>query len=108
MFLAIWQFLQPDRTPATQVPYSDFTALVSANKQTSPYVESVQIKDREYTFWVKDPNSNSKQKKITYGPPEPDEKFLRQNGVNQITFEKDDSSSFWPSAAVTILPMIFL
>ncbi|MFO0591345.1 MAG: ATP-dependent zinc metalloprotease FtsH [Polyangiaceae bacterium] len=107
MFLAIWQFLQPDRTPATQVPYSDFTALVSANKQTSPYVESVQIKDREYTFWVKDPKSNAKTKKITYGPVEADEKFLRDHDV-AITFEKEDSSSFWPSAAVTILPMIFL
>ena len=107
MFLAIWQFLQPDRTPATQVPYSDFTALVSANKETSPHVESVQIKDREYTFWVKDPKSSSKTKKITYGPEEADERYLRENGVN-VTFEKEDSSPFWSSAAVTILPMIFL
>jgi len=107
MFLAIWQFLQPDRTPATQVPYSDFTALVSANKQTSPYVESVLIKDREYTFWVKDPKSNAKTKKLTFGPEEADEKFLREHEV-AVTFEKEDGSPFWSSAAVTILPMIFL
>jgi len=107
MFLAIWQFLQPDRPPATQVPYSDFTALVSANKETSPHVESVQIKDREYTFWVKDPKSSSKTKKITLGPEVADEKFLRGHEV-AVTFEKEDSSPFWSSAAVTILPMIFL
>ena len=107
MFLAIWQFMQPDRPGATRVPYSDFTALVAANKETSPHVEWVKIKDREYSFGVKDPKSNSTSTKVTFGPENADEKFLREHGVN-VTFEKEDSSPFWSSAAVTILPMIFL
>ncbi len=107
MFLAIWQFMQPDRPGATRVPYSDFTALVAANKETSPHVEWVKIKDREYSFGVKDPKSSSSSTKITFGPENADEKFLREHGVN-VTFEKEDGSPFWSSAAVTILPMIFL
>ena len=33
MFLAIWQFLSPDRPPATQVPFSDFMAQVHATRR---------------------------------------------------------------------------
>ena len=57
MFLAIWQFLSPERPPATQVAFSEFMALVHADKEKEPHVERVNIKDREYTFIVKDPNN---------------------------------------------------
>ena len=54
MFLAIWQFLSPAQTPATQVAYSEFMAQVHADKEKEPYVESVSIKDHELTYWVKE------------------------------------------------------
>ena len=62
MFLAIWQFFSPDRPPATQVAFSEFMAQVRADREKDPHVESVSIKDREYTFWVQDPKSKSKMK----------------------------------------------
>ena len=73
MFLAIWQFLSPNQSPATQVAFSEFQAQVAADKDKEPHVESVSIKDREYTFWVKDPKSQSKIKRLTVGPDKPDE-----------------------------------
>jgi len=110
MFLAIWQFLSPDGTRATQVAFSDFMAQVQVpDKDHEPHVESVTIKDREYTFWVKDPKSNSKTKKVTVGPDGADEitKVLVDNKV-AVSFEKEDTSPFWSGAIVTILPMVFL
>ncbi|MGK4001941.1 ATP-dependent zinc metalloprotease FtsH [Sorangium sp. So ce1036] len=110
MFLAIWQFLNPDRPPATQVAFSEFMGQVQVEaKDQEPHVESVTIKDREYTFWVKDPKSGSKTKKVTIGPDNADEitKVLVDNKV-AVSFEKEDSSPFWSGAIVTILPMVFL
>jgi cell division protease FtsH len=109
MFVAIWQVLSPNPSPATQVAFSEFMAQVQADKDKEPHVESVQIKDRELTFWVKDPKSQSKTKRVTIGPDKLDEltKVLVDNKV-QVTFEKEDSSPFWSGAVVTILPMVFL
>jgi cell division protease FtsH len=109
MFLAIWQFLSPEKTPTAQVPYSDFLALVHADKEKEPHVESVTIKDREFAFWVKDPKQNTKSKKLTIGPEKADQitKELYDNKV-AVSFEKEDSSPFWSGAIVTILPMVFL
>ena len=106
MFLAIWQFLSPDRPPAAQVPYSEYVALVKA-KETDPHVERVSIKDREYTFVVKDPKSNTTSKRVTLGPENPDLKDLSERNI-QVAFEKEDASPFWSGAIVTILPMVFL
>jgi cell division protease FtsH len=110
MFVAIWQVLGPDRPPATQVPFSDFMGQVQvADKDKEPHVESVTIKDREYTFWVKDPKSGAKTKKVSIGPDNADEitKVLVDNKV-AVSFEKEDGSPFWSGAIVTILPMVFL
>ncbi len=109
MFLAIWQFLSPAQSPATQVAFSDFMAQVHADKEKEPYVESVSIKDHELTYWVKDPKSQSKSKKVTIGPDRTEDlaKDLVANKV-AVTFEKEDSSPFWSGAVVTILPMVFL
>src|SRR4051812_30964816 len=109
MFGAIWTFLSPTQAPATQVAFSEFLAQVHADKEKEPHVESVSIKDREYTFWVKDPKSQSKAKRVTIGPDKPDEvtKQLVDAKV-AVTFEKEDSSPFWSGAVVTILPMVFL
>src|SRR6476659_1921146 len=94
MFLAIWQFLQPDHTPAAVVPYSEFVSLVQANKETSPHVESVKIKDREYAFSVKDPKAGTSQHKVTYGPVDADQALLKLVS-GQVSYDKEDSSPFW-------------
>jgi cell division protease FtsH len=109
MFLAIWQFLSPAQAPATQVAFSEFLAQVHADKEKEPHVESVSVKDREYTFWVKDPKSQSKAKRVTIGPEKSEEvaKELVDAKV-AVTFEKEDGSPFWSGAIVTILPMVFL
>ncbi|AKT43430.1 ATP-dependent zinc metalloprotease FtsH [Chondromyces crocatus] len=110
MFLAIWQFLSPDRPPATPVAFSDFLTQVQVqDREHEPHVESVTVKDREYTFWVKDPKSGSKTKKVTIGPENNEDltKLLYDNKV-AVSFEKEDASPFWSGALVTILPMVFL
>ena len=109
MFLAIWQFLSPERAQTTSVPFSDFLAQVHADKTKDTYVESVGIKDREYSFVVKDPKSGATTKKVTVGPDNAGEitKVLDENKV-RVTFEKDEGSPFWSGAIVTILPMVFL
>ncbi len=108
MFLAIWQFVSPDAPRATQVPFSEFVALVKASPEDT-HVESVTIKDREYTFTVYDPVSKQRNKKVTLGPAPTDEvmKLLDERKV-KLAFEKDEGSPFWSSALITILPMIFL
>ncbi|WP_437598093.1 ATP-dependent zinc metalloprotease FtsH [Sorangium sp. So ce590] len=110
MFLAIWQFLSPDSRPATQVAFSEFMAQVQVEpKDQEPHVESVTIKDREYTFWVKDPKSGAKTKKVTIGPDNADQitKTIVDNKV-AVYFEKEDASPFWPGAIMYLLPTIFL
>ena len=109
MFLAIWQFLSPDRPPATQEAFSQFMSQVRADRERDPHVESVTIKDREYTYWVKDPKTNSKTKKVTIGPEAGDDitKTLVDNKVT-LNFEKEEASPFWSGAIVTILPTVFL
>jgi cell division protease FtsH len=110
MFLVIWQFLQPERSPTAQVPFSDFLALAH-NDKDKEHVDSVSIKDRELTFWVKDPKNQGRpnSKRITIGPDKLDQiaTDLIKSGV-AVTFEKEDSSPFWSSAIVTVLPMVFL
>ena len=73
MFLAIWQFLSPNQSPATSVAWSEFRAQVIADREKEPHVESVSIKNGEYTFWVKDPKQQSKAKRMALGPDKPDE-----------------------------------
>jgi cell division protease FtsH len=108
MFLAIWQFVSPDAPRATQVPFSEFVALVKANPEDT-HVESVTVKEREYTFTVYDPVSKQRTKKVTLGPAPTDEllKLLEGKKV-KLAFEKEEGSPFWSSALITILPMIFL
>ena len=109
MFLAIWQFLNPAQAPATQVAFSEFMAQVHADREKEPHVERATVKDREITFLVKDPKTQSTAKKVTVGPEKMEAlaKDLVANHV-AVTFEKEDSSPFWSGAIVTILPMVFL
>jgi cell division protease FtsH len=109
MFLAIWQFLDSNSKPATQVAFSEFLTLAQAPKEQL-HVEQVSIKEREYQFTVVDPTKNgAKESKVALGPDKNEDitKLLVDKGV-KVTFEKEDSSPFWSSALVTILPMVFL
>ena len=81
------------------------------NDKDKEHVDSVSVKDRELTFWVKDPKNQGRpnSKRITIGPDKLEDitTDLIKSGVS-VTFEKEDSSPFWSSAIVTILPMVFL
>src|SRR5262249_15149819 len=93
MFLALWQFLIPERTPTAQVSYTDFLVLVDKDKDKE-HVESVTIKDREITFYTATAKGQQKTKKITTGPDgklEDLTKKLVDKGIT-VTFEKEDSS----------------
>ncbi|MBK6517816.1 MAG: ATP-dependent zinc metalloprotease FtsH [Polyangiaceae bacterium] len=111
MFFAIWQFLDSNTKPATQVAFSDFIALAKAPDEEA-HVESVSIKEREYTFTVVDPTKNgAKEQKVTVGPDASEAEAMTAELVKEgikVTFEKDEGSPFWSGALITILPMIFL
>ena len=111
MFFAIWHILEPSTKPNTQVAFSEFMSLVDAPKEQQ-HVESVAIKEREYTFTVIDPTkNNAKETKVTIGPDPSESEVttaaLVKAGV-RVNFEKDEGSPFWSGALITILPMIFL
>jgi cell division protease FtsH len=111
MFLAIWQFLSPaDHKPP--VSFSEFVADVQAG-----HVKEIHIKDREYSFTVHNADgAKTTTQQVTIGPV-PDE-ALRQTlkpgpdvkdaVAPKIFYEKDDSSPFWSSTIVTLLPMLFI
>ena len=111
IFLAVWQLLQPDRGPSTQVSFTEFMekAQVDRDKGDQEFVESVVIKDREYIFTVKDPKTGARSKRVAIGPDKAEgiAQKLIDKGV-PVSFEKEDSSPFWSGALVTIVPMVLL
>ncbi|MBI4954076.1 MAG: ATP-dependent metallopeptidase FtsH/Yme1/Tma family protein [Myxococcales bacterium] len=110
IFLAVWQLLQPDRGPSTQVSFTEFMEKVDADKSKGEeYIDQVTIKDREYIFTVKDPRSSSAVKKVAIGPDKADAiaQKLIDKGI-RVNFEKEDGSPFWSGALVTIVPMVLL
>jgi cell division protease FtsH len=109
MFLAIWQVLNPSerRQP---VAFSEFIAEVHAG-----HVDEVKIKDREYSFRVRtgDTAKTAVQKEAV--GPSADEQLLetlkpenKEAPAPKIYFEKDDTSPFWSSTLITLLPMLFI
>jgi len=109
MFFAIWQLLDSNNKPATQVAFSEFLTQSTAPKDQA-HVEEVSIKDREYSFTVVDPTKNNqKEAKVALGPDKNEDiaQKLVDNGV-KVKFEKEDSSPIWSSALVTVLPMVFI
>jgi cell division protease FtsH len=110
IFLGIWTLLSPERPPAAKVNYTDFLAMVEANRDKESYVERVTIKDGDYVFTVKDPQAGTTTKKLAEGPREPENDLiekLRKHKV-AVTFEKEDSSPLWSGALITIVPMVLL
>jgi len=108
IFLGIWTLLSPERAPDQKISYTDFLALVEADKGEA-HVEKVTIKDGEYKVSVKKPDGPVEHK-IAQGPLEVDNEVIEKLRKNEVavTFEKDDSSPYWSGALVTIVPMVLL
>jgi len=106
-FLAIWQFLNPENPRNPDKSYSDFVALTWAPRDAR-HVEEVEIKDREYTFQIKDPNSKGPPERgRTVGPAEDNAQDLLAHGV-KITYQKDEGSPFLTPVLTIVLPMVFV
>ena len=107
MFLAIWQFLgNAERKQA--VAFSEFVSEVHAGK-----VKDIHIKDREFIYTLTEGDPRVAQKATT--GPVADEALLatlkpdaKEAPAPKIYFEKDDSSPFWSSTIVTLIPMVLI
>ena len=107
-FLAIWQFLSPDGPQRQPMPFSEFMALVEAPREQR-HVDAVEIKEREYTFQIKNPASKgTPERGISIGP-ESDEVVtqLLKNNV-KVSFQKDETNPFLSTTLTILLPMLFL
>jgi cell division protease FtsH len=107
MFLAIWKMLEPGERKQ-QVSFSEFVTWVHQGQ-----VPEVRVKDREYSFTHVVDGKN--QAIETLGPVA-DEALMQdlqanplaKDGKFKIYFEKDDTTPFWSSTLVTLLPMLFI
>ena len=112
MFLAIWQFLQPQQTKQP-VAFSEFLNDVHAG-----HVDEIKIKDRDYTFRIKTTGPDGAKGAVTMREavgPIADEKLLddlrpddKTQAAPKVYFEKEDASPFWSSTLITLLPMVFI
>jgi cell division protease FtsH len=107
-FLAIWRFLNDaDGPQRADIPYTDFMTLVKAPREQR-HVDEVEIKDREYTFVIKNPGAKGQlERGRTVGPPESNPEDLLKNNV-RVTFQKDDGGSFLTPVLTILLPMLFV
>jgi cell division protease FtsH len=107
-FLAIWHVLYPETGPRQPMPFSEFMALVKAPPEKR-HVESVEIRDREYGFVIKDPaNKNQTEKGVTVGPEGDDiVKEILAHDV-KVSFHKEEANSLWTPLVTIALPMLFL
>jgi cell division protease FtsH len=107
-FLAIWQFLNPDGPQRQPMPFSEFMGLVKAPRDQR-HVEAVEIKDREYSFQIKNPASKGPPERgITIGPESDDvaSELLKYDA--KVTYQKDETSPFFTTTLTILLPMLFL
>ena len=95
MFLAIWQFLQPQQTKQP-VAFSEFLNDVHAG-----HVDEIKIKDRDYTFRIKTTGPDGAKGAVTMREavgPIADEKLLddlrpddKTQAAPKVYFEKEDA-----------------
>jgi cell division protease FtsH len=111
MFLLIWQFLSPTERKQP-IAFSEFVQEVQLG-----HVKDIRIKDREYAFTVHNADGAKTTLQREAIGPVPDEALLatlkpgadvKDAAPPKIFFEKDDSSPFWSSTIVTLLPMLFI
>ncbi len=109
MFLAIWNFFQPSERRSAAA-FSEFLNEVHAG-----HVEEIRIKDREYSYRVKGTDGSKATTQREAIGPIADEALLSQlkpedktKEAPKVTFEKEDSSPFWSSTIVTLIPMVFI
>src|SRR5689334_2584436 len=91
------------------MPFSRFMDLVEAPKD-QPHVESVEIKEREFTFQIVDPNSKAlPQRGVTRGPADSDTlaDTLLKNKV-KVTYLEDEGNPYVATMLTFLLPMLFL
>jgi cell division protease FtsH len=111
MFLAIWQVLQPGERKQ-QVSFSQFVGLVHSGQVTE-----IHIKDHEFAFTQVIDGKNAQ--KETLGPIADQaliDDLQKKDAATghtpsdklQVYFEKEDSTPFWSSTLVTLLPMLFI
>ncbi len=107
-FLAIWQFLNDQDGPQrSEMPYSEFIALVKAPRDQR-HIEAVEIRDRDYTFTVKNPAGKGVEEHgRTVGPSEDNATDLLSHGVS-VKFQKDEGGSFLTPLLTILLPMLFV
>jgi cell division protease FtsH len=106
-FLAIWQFLQPDGPQRQPMPYSEFIALIKAPKDQR-HVDEVEIKEREYTFLIKNPAAKGPPERgVTIGPEEATTEEIIKAGA-KVTFQKEEGNQFLTTTLTILLPMVFL
>ncbi|HLV66624.1 MAG TPA: ATP-dependent zinc metalloprotease FtsH [Polyangiaceae bacterium] len=111
-FLAIWRFLNDaDGPQRADIPYSDFMALVKAPRDQR-HIDEVEIKDREYTFVIKNPATKGQAERgRTVGPPEASPEASAQELIKnnvRVTYQKDEGGSFLTPVLTILLPMLFV
>ena len=82
-FLSIWHFLSIENPPRPDISYSEFIALTKAPKDAR-HIDKVEIKDREYTFLIKNAGGKGDPSRgRTVGPVKDDDAAadLVKNGV---------------------------
>jgi cell division protease FtsH len=87
------------------MPFSDFVALVRAPKEQR-HVDSVKIKDREYTFSIVGPAQKTPERGITVGPPEYAPELLKYDV--KVEYEEDETNPFLTTTLTILVPMVFL
>ncbi len=107
-FLAIWRFLNDqDGSQKSEMAYSDFIALVKAPRDQR-HIDEVEIKDREYTFSIKNPGAKGQPERgKTIGPNEDTAEELIKNNV-RVKFQRDDNGSLLTPVLTILLPMVFV
>ncbi len=106
--LAIWQVLYPETAQRQPMPFSEFVALTRAPAEKR-HVEEVDIRDREYSFRIKDPaNKGQVERGVTIGPGNDETvKDLLDRGI-KVTFHKEEGGTLWTPLVTFALPMVFL
>jgi cell division protease FtsH len=106
--LAIWNTWAPARQARQSRRYDEFVQLVQAPKDQA-HIEKVEIRDRQYEFEIKRPNTATPERGVTTGPVESDTttKLLLDNDV-KIEYHSDDSNPLLASTLTFLLPMVLL